>query len=83
MSKEADKNYVSMWFWLLTMIVMAIPFVNLVMIFVWAFVGENDSRKNYFRALLMVFVLTLALAALLLVAGLLPAILNAIHDAKL
>jgi hypothetical protein len=23
------------------------------MMFVWAFVGENESRKNYFRALLL------------------------------
>ena len=57
MAKGGDKNYVSVWFWQLAMLVMAIPCVGFVMIFVWAFVGENESRKNYFRALLIWFLI--------------------------
>ena len=34
------------------MFVTAIPVVGLLMILVWAFTGENESRKNYFRAIL-------------------------------
>jgi len=34
------------------MFVTAIPIVGLLMILVWAFTGENESRKNYFRAIL-------------------------------
>lgn len=48
-----DKNYVPLWFWMVAMLVMALPCVGLIMIVVWAFVGENESRKNYFRAVLL------------------------------
>jgi hypothetical protein len=54
---KGDKNYVSVGFWMLAMLVMAIPCVGFVMIIVWAFVGENESRKNYFRALLLWFLI--------------------------
>ena len=51
--KSKDQNYVSIWFWFFAMLVMAIPCIGLIMILVWAFAGENQSRKNYFRALLL------------------------------
>ncbi len=40
--------------------VTAIPVVGLLMVLVWAFSGENESRKNYYRAILswiLIFVL--------------------------
>jgi peptidoglycan/LPS O-acetylase OafA/YrhL len=46
---------------------MAIPCIGLIMTFVWAFVGENESRKNYFKALL-IWYLILGIAALALFA---------------
>ena len=72
MAKGSDRNYVSIWFWLLAMIVMAIPVVNVIMAIVWAFSGENQSRKNYFRALILMFVFWTILAVLLITAGLIP-----------
>ena len=40
--------------WMLTMIVMMIPCVNLIMMFVWAFgSGTKKSKANYFRAMLV------------------------------
>lgn len=53
MANGKDKNYVPVWFWMLAMFVMAIPCIGWIMILVWAFWGENESRKNYFRAILM------------------------------
>lgn len=47
-----DKNYVSFWFWFLALFIAAIPCVGIIMIIIWAFVGDNESRKNYFRAVI-------------------------------
>lgn len=69
-----DKNYVSVWFWMLAMLVMAIPGIGMVMILIWAFVGENESRKNYFRALLAWFLIATVLWGTLFAAGLSPLI---------
>lgn len=40
--------------WIITLLVLAIPCVNIVMFFVWGFgSGGNTSRKNYCRAALI------------------------------
>jgi hypothetical protein len=61
MARGSDKNYVSFWFWFFALFVAALPCIGLVMILVWAFAGENESRKNYFRALIAWGVLAIAL----------------------
>ena len=38
--------------WLITMLIMIIPIVNIVMLFVWGF-GSPDKRRNYARASLI------------------------------
>lgn len=38
--------------WLITMLIMIIPIVNIVMLFIWGF-GNPDSRRNYARASLI------------------------------
>jgi hypothetical protein len=55
MSRGSDRNHISFWSWMGMMFVTAIPIIGLIMIVVWAIVGQNESRKNYFRALLMWF----------------------------
>ncbi|MGA9040247.1 MAG: hypothetical protein WB421_06910 [Terriglobales bacterium] len=52
MSNQEDKNYVSVGSWMGMMFVTAIPLIGLLMVLVWAFTGENESRKNYYRAIL-------------------------------
>jgi hypothetical protein len=78
---DRDRNYVSFWFWFFALFVMAIPCLGLIMILVWAFVGENESRKNYFRALivwgLLLFAIWIA-AAVLLGAG--PALMQQLEQ---
>lgn len=34
------------------MFVTAIPVIGLLMVIIWALSGENESRKNYFRAII-------------------------------
>ena len=66
------------------MFVTAIPVIGLVMVLVWAFTGDNESRKNYYRAILcwvLVFVLLIAgLMAVCGVAGNWPTIQKDIHN---
>jgi len=52
MADGKHKNYVSFGFWMFALFVMALPCIGFIMVIVWAFVGDNESRKNYFRALI-------------------------------
>jgi F0F1-type ATP synthase membrane subunit c/vacuolar-type H+-ATPase subunit K len=51
-SKQDDSNYISVGSWMGMIFVTAIPVIGLLMILVWAFSGENQSRKNCYRAIL-------------------------------
>lgn len=74
MGKGGNKNFVSFWFWMLALFVMAIPCIGVVMIVVWAFIGDNESRKNYFRALIAWFLILTALWVLVMALGFWPEI---------
>lgn len=74
MAKGKDKNYVSFWFWFFAMFAMALPCIGFVMIIVWAFLGENDSRKNYFRALIAWYLILLSLWVGIMALGFWPLI---------
>jgi hypothetical protein len=56
--------------WIVTHLVLMIPFVNIVMHFVWAFSDGNISRRNFCRARLILFACFLALG-IIVVLGLL------------
>ena len=49
--------------WLITMLIMIIPIVNLVMLFIWGF-GNPDPRRNYARASLIWMAISLVLVIL-------------------
>ena len=74
MEKGKDKNHVPVWFWMFAMFVMALPCIGVIMVFVWAFVGENESRKNYFRAILAWCLIFFLLWVALLILGFWPEI---------
>lgn len=46
--------------WLLTMLIMIIPVVNIVMLFVWSF-GNQDPRRNFARASLIWMAISIVL----------------------
>ena len=73
---KGDKNYVSFWFWMFALFVVALPCVGVVMIVVWALVGENESRKNYFRALIVWGLILTFFWGIVAVLGFLPAVVN-------
>lgn len=47
--------------WLITLIVMIIPCVNVIMMFVWGFGNGNENRKNFCRASLIMAVIQIIL----------------------
>ena len=51
--------------WLITLIVLAIPCVNIIMYFVWAFGNGNENRKNFCRAGLIMMAVGIVLTILL------------------
>ena len=69
MNDERDRNYISVGQWMLWLFLAAIPCVGLIVVIVMAFIGENESRKNYFRALIAWFFIIVALVALIAVLG--------------
>jgi len=80
MNDDRDSNYISVWTWMWMMFVTALPCIGLIMVFVWAFTGDNESRKNYFRAVLAWVVVVFALVAVLALVGQLPQILKHFED---
>ncbi|HEU0009065.1 MAG TPA: hypothetical protein VFT34_04530 [Verrucomicrobiae bacterium] len=80
MSNDGDRNHVSVWSWMWMMFVTALPCIGLVMVFVWAFTGDNETRKNYFRAVLAWIVVAFALVAVLALIGQLPQIQKHLED---
>ena len=50
-----------------------------IMIIVWAFVGQNESRKNYYRAVLVWFVILAAITSALAALGFWPLIAKQIE----
>jgi hypothetical protein len=76
-----EKNAVSIWFWLGSFVVALIPLVNLVMYVIWAFAGENQTRKNYFRAIFLYFLLMVLGGILLAAVGLAPLLFKILNGA--
>lgn len=48
-----DTSVMTLGQWMLTLLIIAIPCVNIVMLFVWGFGAGNENRKNYCRAVLI------------------------------
>ena len=49
-----QNSVVSVGDWMLTIFIMAIPFINIIMLFVWAFSGgPNKSKANWAKASLL------------------------------
>jgi heme/copper-type cytochrome/quinol oxidase subunit 2 len=56
--------------WVITMLILLIPVVNIVMTFVWAF-GSNtkSSKANYFKASIILWLIGIALYFILMIMG--------------
>jgi predicted anti-sigma-YlaC factor YlaD len=52
--------------WVVTLLLLAIPIVNLIMLFIWAF-GDKSAKTTFAKAYLIWTVIGLALAAIYIV----------------
>ena len=69
-SYEQDQQTVSTGNWIVTLIILAVPLVNIVMLFYWAFSASTyPSKRTYARANLIVGVVALALYLAFLLFG--------------
>ncbi|MEF9986152.1 MAG: hypothetical protein RSC28_00845 [Bacteroidales bacterium] len=50
---RCNKEPLSVGQWVLTIFLLALPIVNIVMLFVWAFGGNKDERENFAKASLL------------------------------
>lgn len=51
--------------WLITLLIMMIPCVNIIMAFVWAFSSkERRSKSNYFKAYLIILAIQIVLSVI-------------------
>lgn len=80
MNDDYDRNYVSVGMWMLIILITAIPIVGVVVILLGAFIGENESRKNYFRAILAWVGVVISLIFILALLGNGPDIMKHIHS---
>lgn len=72
-----DQNTMSYKDWLVTLLLLSVPLLNLVLMIVWAFdTAGNQSRANYCKA-------TLTLVAISVVLGILMSVLLAVSSAAL
>lgn len=62
-----DNREVSIGDWILTMILTSIPVVNIIMLCIWAFGGENTpaSKRNWAKATLIVAAIAIVLSLIL------------------
>ena len=52
--------------WLITLLVMLIPCVNIIMMFVWAFSKtENPNKSNYFKAYLIYYAISVVIGVVI------------------
>lgn len=56
--------------WIKTMLLLAIPIVNIILVFVWAFSSTaNPNKRNYFRASLILGAVSLFIILVLVITG--------------
>ena len=76
MALNRDPNHVSVRTWMFIMFIMMIPGLGQLMILVWAVTGHNESRQNFFRALLAWMVIITVVSGLIMWFNLWPIIEN-------
>ena len=62
---DPNQEVMSVGSWLITLLILAIPCVNIVMYFIWAFGNGNENRKNFCRAGLIFMLIAVVLSVLL------------------
>jgi hypothetical protein len=71
-----DKDGVSMWFWFVAIIVTRLPCVGFLISLLFAIFSGNESKKNFFKASLLIDILGMLLIILLALLGLSPVLVD-------
>ncbi|HAS72701.1 MAG TPA: hypothetical protein DCS67_00985 [Clostridiales bacterium UBA8960] len=72
-NNTSESGVVTVKEWIITMLILMIPLVNIVMVFVWAFGGgANASKANYFKAMLIIWLVGIVLWFLVVGTFLMP-----------
>mgnify|MGYP001225564713 FL=1 len=54
--------------WVITLLLLVIPIVNIVLLFVWAFSGDtNENKKNFSKAQLLILAIILGINIIVLI----------------
>lgn len=68
--------------WLLTIIILIIPFVNLIFFLYWSLAsGVNVNRQNFCRAYILLFIISIGIAIILFILMLVLGLLGDPFDA--
>ena len=70
----------SLWGWLWRLLVLMLPCVGVIMVVIWAFVGGNSTTKNFFRALIVITLIGVAISVGIMLAGLWPEVEKAVRE---
>jgi hypothetical protein len=61
-----DQNVMSFKDWIITLLLSAIPCVNIILLIIWAVATTgNENRRNYARAMLIIMAVTMVLSFVL------------------
>lgn len=66
---DRSKDVMTTGEWVVTLLLLGIPCVNIIMLFVWAFGNGNENRKNYCRATLIWMLVGIGIALILTFIG--------------
>lgn len=74
---ERESAPVSLGDWILTLLILAIPLVNIIMLFVWGFAdGTHPSKRNFCRAYLIWMLIGIVIFVLFLIMGGMAALMS-------
>lgn len=64
--RQSEAEIVSLWDWVITLVIAAIPLIGFIMLFVWGFGGgTNPSKANWARATLLILALGFVVSILI------------------
>lgn len=68
--RPVDNSPITVGQWILTFIILAIPIVNIIMLFVWGFSSDtNINKKNFAKAQLILMAIGIGITILLSILG--------------